>query len=322
MSKRKSSSRVCLVPSSCPRRSEVVVPAFDIRQHVNPETKKLIDDAIEILDRRKAGSLTKRGASNKIKEDIGEYRAMQRISNRFPSARSILVATRPNSVPIVDLLFETPDGRFIIVEAKFSSSGSVHFGRTNTSLWEFTPDGWHEVVPPPKTTVQMSPQWINNRVLELERSGKPGARRLAARLKQALFAGQVEAYTVPTDRTGEVLRTLDHTPELVSAFRRPGVQFRPQSTVAASVVGERGVGATERAVRDRGPGVGERSIEGRTAAAEAMDGPIGHRVDPGVEAAVRESAEVAASEGAEVAIREGGTIAARKGVVGRSARTV
>jgi hypothetical protein len=115
---------------------------FDLRQHINLRDPELLDEFRAILDRREQGSLTRRGAANIIKEDIGERQALDRLSRRFPGSVRAVVARRPNGVPILDAVLRTPDGEFVIVEAKFSSAGRARLGRTNSRMWVAVARGW------------------------------------------------------------------------------------------------------------------------------------------------------------------------------------
>lgn len=211
---------------------------FDLTQHINLRDPGLLEEFRHILTRRAEGNLTRRGASNKIKEQIGERQALDRIKRRFPGARELTVAVRPNRVPVLDIILVTQDGRFIVIEAKFSSSGQPHLGRNTSEIWTSSRGGWEPFRVQGGIT-QMSPSWIENRVLELERSG---FRRLAGQLNQALRAGNFNAYTVVTDSTGEVLRVIDHTDEWARSFQRQGVEFRTRSPTVEPVPAESPVG--------------------------------------------------------------------------------
>lgn len=268
---------------------------FDLTKHINVRDPELLEIFRQILDRRRAGSLKLAGASNMIKEEIGERNALNRIQSRFPGSRQLVMATRSNGVPVLDLLLVTEDGKMIVVEAKFSSSGRLNLGRSNSRLWLNTKRGWR-AVKIRRGTSQMSPRWIENRVIELE---KMGERRLAGRLKQALFNNNFEAYSVVTDRTGEVLTVRNHTPEWRQSFSRRGVEFRPQVAAAEATVAE---GSAARSVA-----AGDRAVANRITAGSVREAEV---------LAGRQATSLAVREGAQVAIR-GATIRGAARVVAR-----
>lgn len=267
---------------------------FDLTQNINLRDPELLDDFRQILDRRAAGSLKVRGASNKIKERIGERNALNRIQQRFPGSRQLVVATRSNGVPVLDMVLVDRNGKVIVVEAKFSSSGRLNLGRSNSRMWLNTSRGWRQIKIKGGTS-QMSPRWIENRVIELE---KMGHRRLAGQIKQALFSRNVEAYTIVTDRTGEVLRVHSHTDEWKAAYSNKGTQFRPQSTAARAGVVE---GTTARAAA-----TGDRAVANRVAAGAAR----------------KEAQAVAGSTARSLAVRQGAQVALRGAAVRTAARVV
>jgi hypothetical protein len=258
---------------------------FDLTQHINLRDPGLLEDFRHILMRRAEGNLTPRGAANKIKEAIGERQALERIQRRFPGARELMVALRPNRVPVLDIILVTPDGRFVVVEAKFSSSGVPHLGRSNGSIWVSRPGGWTRLNVRGGTT-QMSPAWIEKRIAELREFG---FRRVAGQLNQALRGGNFNAYTVVTDSTGEVLEVIDHTDDWARSFQRRGVELRTQSPTVEPAPTESPVGT--RAIDNRlGPGAVAEEAE--TVAARRA-GSMGVRKSG--EAAVRRTAVRAAA---------------------------
>lgn len=217
-----------------------------------------IDAFIRILDRRASGSIKAIGAANKIKEKIGENSALKHIQRRFPGSKPIAVVRRTNGVPVLDLLLETPDGKFVIVEAKYSSSGKLRLGKTNGKVFVITNQG-----PVPIKvkggTGQMSPQWIRNRYKEIQRIGKHNIeiRQLGKRLQVALHQGRFHALSVVTDSTGEVLLERDHTNEWLRSFTSEGTEFRAPSTFSSSVSP-----IVTKLPKNSPPSVGGRSTEG------------------------------------------------------------
>ena len=266
---------------------------FDLRQHINLRDPELLDEFRAILDRREQGSLTRRGAANIIKEDIGERQALDRLSRRFPGSVRAVVARRPNGVPILDAVLRTPNGEFVIVEAKFSSAGKARLGRTNSRMWVAVARGWQRVKLKGVTT-QMSPQWINERLIELGDTGDKAARRLAAEINQALRAGRVRALTVVTDSTGEVLKIIDHTEELQRSFTRAAPFRTPSPELPAPTAGR--------------PAAGDRAVSSRTTTAAAAE--------EAEALAARRASTVVARKGGEVAVRQA-AIRGAAGAVGR-----
>ena len=274
---------------------------FDLTQHINLRDPGLLDEFRHILTRREEGNLTGRGASNKIKEQIGERQALDRIKRRFPGARELIVAVRPNRVPVLDVILVTQDGRFIVIEAKFSSSGRAHLGRNNSEIWRSSRGGWEKFRVRGGIT-QMSPSWIENRILELRQSG---FRRLAGQLNQALRAGNFNAYTVVTDSTGEVLRVIDHTDEWARSFQRQGVEFRTRSPTVEPGAAESPRGPTVERVAAESP-AGTRATENRL----------------GAGAAAEEAETLAGRRAGSLAVRESGEAAVRRTAVRAAARAV
>lgn len=186
---------------------------------INLPDPEILDEFRYIVNRRNSGSLKPKGADAKIKERIGERNALQRIKRKFPGSNIVVVPTRRNGVPVLDLLMEAPDGKFIIVEAKFNTRGDLKLGKTNSK--SFLVDG--ENIIPIKVkggTQQMSPRWIEDRIRELKRLGKRDKeiRILAGRLEQSLHKGSFEAHSVVSDSTGEYILEKNHTQEWKDTF--------------------------------------------------------------------------------------------------------
>ncbi|HEX6997427.1 MAG TPA: hypothetical protein VF322_04740 [Gammaproteobacteria bacterium] len=264
---------------------------FDLTQHINLRDPELLDTFRAILERREQGSLKPAGAENKTKERIGERQALDRLSRRFPGAEPIVIARRPNGVPVLDLVLKTSDGHFVIIESKFSATGRVKLGRTISRMWVSTRRGWKAIKVRGATT-QMSPRWLEDRLAELVRYGQ---RRLAGELNQALRAGRFNAYTVLTDSTGEVLKVIDHTPEWARSYTRPDVELTPASPIPDPAVAPTSV-------------VGNRAVENRLTA-----GPV---VEEGEALLARRSATAGAREVTEVLARRAAVRGAAR-IVGR-----
>ncbi|MFL5963759.1 MAG: hypothetical protein ACJ757_12790 [Gaiellaceae bacterium] len=277
-----------------------IVGSFDLTKNINLKDPELLKTFRDILERRATGSLRARGASNKIKEEIGERQALDRLSRRFPGAVEAVVAKRANGVPILDAVLRKPDGGFVIVESKFSSAGHATLGRTNNRMWLPTKNGWKEVILR-RDTVQMSPKWIQDRLIELRETGDKIARRLAGELEHALREGRVNAFVITTDSTGEVLNVADRTTELQKAYMQPGTKVPTGGASAveagaerATAAGTRAAGAAEATVLEAGEEVGERAVSGRIASSLAVE--EGETLARGTSLVAREAVEVATRE--------------------------
>ena len=173
-----------------------------------PDTA-FMNDMREILERKRPGTphargpLTETGAIDKVKDVLGERNAIRLLRRKYPGAGVIQIARRGiHGAPVLDGLLRTADGRFIIIEAKWSDKGKPSLGRINGRQFVNDGMGWKEVKLP-KSIKQMSPAWVEAKIRELR--GKGGRnRRLAAELDRAYRAGRVVPYLVTTDDVGEV----------------------------------------------------------------------------------------------------------------------
>jgi hypothetical protein len=137
----------------------------------------------------------------------GELAAREYMKREYRGrAREIAVprrGRRGRGAPILDLLFETGDGEFVLIEAKANESP---LGKTQGRRFEHTSQGLRVV---PDTNVpQMSPQWFEERLAEL-RSHGPNGEALAKRLKRSWRSGKLRPLVVhaPLLRRGAYMTT-------------------------------------------------------------------------------------------------------------------
>src|SRR4051794_12737979 len=88
-----------------------------------PALGQLLDEARGIIDRRNSldDRLSGEGATNKLKESIGEYGARRHVERTFGSQiKTELVVPRRGvqGPPVLDIVYELVDGRIVVIEAK------------------------------------------------------------------------------------------------------------------------------------------------------------------------------------------------------------
>lgn len=79
-----------------------------------------------------------RGASNRLKGEYGET-----VSHEYFESLGYTRVSTPTHVnrPGIDAIYQKPDGSFVIVEAKFSSTGNGRLGNTKLDGPQMS-DGW------------------------------------------------------------------------------------------------------------------------------------------------------------------------------------
>jgi len=171
---------------------------------------EFMDEMREVLDRKQPGTshprgqLKEVGATNKIKDKLGERNAIAVLKRKFPGAGVVEVVNRGrHGAPVLDALLELPNGDFVVIEAKWSDKGKPTLGSIKKKIWINTGAGWKESEATRKVK-QMSPEWVEDKIHELRRRGGTKFKRLAAKLERAFHAGKILPIIVTTDDVGEV----------------------------------------------------------------------------------------------------------------------
>ncbi|MBB3020800.1 hypothetical protein FHR70_003888 [Microvirga lupini] len=116
---------------------------------------------------------------------------------------------------MLDYLFETANGEFVVVEAKAAKS---QLGWTKGRVLMIEPGGGAYFLEIPGDVQQFSPTWFEQRLAEMRGpKGDPASRRLAAELEASWRTGKIRALVIRAPegaRTAEVaLEILDHSDE-------------------------------------------------------------------------------------------------------------
>jgi hypothetical protein len=151
-----------------------------------PDARQLIDDSVEVLDRRTSSTpLAPAGESKALTEAVGEFGARDWAKRNFGAGIvEVPPIKRANGDPVLDQLFKTNDGRYVVIEAK---GGRGQKGATKRG-----------------TVPQFSPEWFKDRIDELRLLGQNG---LADDLDGAWRNGRIEAYEVYVDTEATALDT-------------------------------------------------------------------------------------------------------------------
>jgi len=177
-----------------------------------------------IIDRTRAGPLANmnlteldeaRGIANykpsaRLKQSsalVGDVAARDFIRLRYgPQARQI-VMRRANKVPVFDHLYEIRKGEFIVAEGKANQSP---LGRTNrkSRVWKAGAGGTRVAETTTRgAVIQFSPEWFEQRLVELRRDFGPEGRRLANQLEHAWREGKLHPAIL---RAPEANRTAEY----------------------------------------------------------------------------------------------------------------
>lgn len=120
----------------------------------------------------------------------------------------------PAGVPVLDWLFETGDGEFVVVEAK---SAKAELSHTRGRVIVFDPSGSGHFLDIPHQVQQFSPAWFRQRLEDLKNSGEQEFRRLAHRLELSWRAGKIRPLLIrapPGAHTTELaMEVLDYADE-------------------------------------------------------------------------------------------------------------
>ncbi len=177
----------------------------------NPE-KLLLEELGKIRKALKDGTLKEEELKNKISEAIGEAGARRFILNREKDnlLGEVKVPTRGKGAPVLDLLFETKDGRLIHIEAKGGSGKLKYVLERKFGADDETGSGAVRKLKGELSVLQNTPKWFQDRMDEIRGRGN---HRLASKLDQAWRRGKLESYTVKTTIRGEIKEIKDHTIE-------------------------------------------------------------------------------------------------------------
>ena len=129
---------------------------------------------------------------NKVRELLGEEGARLATINKYGSAARtppVVVPRRgAKGAPILDLLFELEDGRFVLVESKY---GTAPLGRVQDRHVKLVSVSGGKVTMTPlplkEQVEQLSPLWVKDRIAEIAKQDAA----LAKRLKEAVDQGQL-----------------------------------------------------------------------------------------------------------------------------------
>jgi len=136
---------------------------------------------------------------------VGEVAARDFVQREYRGqAKEIDVMRRGGKTPVIDLLFETGKGEFVVVEAKANQSP---LGKTNRRVFRSDRRGRLKIGKLRKDVEQFSPVWFEQRLAELRRDFGPEGRRLANRLEHAWQNGKLRAILVRAPDAG---RTAEH----------------------------------------------------------------------------------------------------------------
>lgn len=189
---------------------------------------------------------------NNSKGLTGEVVARDWVKATYGSRAQLrTVMLRTNGVPVMDLVFETAPGEFVVVEAKAHDS-KLSF--TNERVWIVDPESAVRPVSIAQEVEQVSPKWFRQRFEEMRGPfGDAESRRLANQLEASWHGGRMRVLAIrdfpnpkSTERAFQVLDYTDGMNADVGAVARHRVPER-------SAVGSRASGTlVERAVSSPG----------------------------------------------------------------------
>ncbi len=167
---------------------------------------------VEELERaRKIAAYDARAVANYSEALVGEVIARDWVTSAYRGrAKLRAVMVRPGGVPVLDYLFETGNGEFVVVEAKAARS---QLGWTKGRVLMVGPEGILYPLELPGTVQQFSPTWFDHRLEEMVgANGDRASKRLAAELGQSWRAGKIRAVVI---RAPEGARTTELAMEVV-----------------------------------------------------------------------------------------------------------
>ncbi len=164
-------------------------------------------------------------------------------------ANLVAVMKRPNRVDVLDLVFETGRGEFVVVEAKASDSS---LGRTGERVIAVGAPGEAQIVKVAEDVEQMSPRWFEQRLEELRgKYGSAYSRRLANRLEHSWRSGKLRPLVVRAPRgalsTELAFEVVDYSDEWNAHVGAQPQHHLPQDRSPA-----RGGTPTQRGISSRG----------------------------------------------------------------------
>src|SRR5215471_2693747 len=172
---------------------------------------------LEELERaRKIVTYKARGVANYSEALVGEVIARDWVQSAYKGrAKLRAVMARPGGVPVLDYLFETGNGEFVVVEAKAFNS---QLGWTKGRILMVGPGGTLYPLELPGTVQQFSPTWFGNRLEEMVgKNGDHASKKLAHELGESWRAGKIRALVIRAPagaKTTEVaLEIIDYSDE-------------------------------------------------------------------------------------------------------------
>ena len=139
--------------------------------------------------------------SAKLKQSagvVGEVAARDFVRREYRGAAKEVRVMSRGVTPLLDLVFETAKGEFVVVEAKANESP---LGRTERRVFKGGPRGKLTKGIVPKVVEQFSPEWFEQRLADL-RKHSPEGRRLANRLQHAWQNGKLRPILVRAPEAG------------------------------------------------------------------------------------------------------------------------
>lgn len=172
---------------------------------------------LEELERaRKIVTYDARAVANYSEALAGEVTARDWVQSTYKGrAKLRAVMARPGGVPVLDYLFETGNGEFVVVEAKAFES---RLGWTKGRILMAGPGGTLYPLELPGTVQQFSPTWFGNRLEEMVgKNGDHASKKLAHELGESWRAGKIRALVIRAPagaKTTEVaLEIIDYSDE-------------------------------------------------------------------------------------------------------------
>ena len=152
----------------------------------------LLSDAMRIAGYSPSAKL------NQSKGMVGEVAARDFVTREYRGAAKEVPVMLRGTTPILDGVFETAKGEFVVVEAK---ANSAQLGRTNRKVFKGGSRGGLRKAKLHRDVVQFSPVWFEQRLAELRRHSPEGG-RLANRLEHAWQNGKLRPLIVRAPEAG------------------------------------------------------------------------------------------------------------------------
>ena len=207
---------------------------------------------------------------------VGEQAARDWVRREYRGrAREIAVPRRGGATPVLDLVFETGPGEYVVIEAKGNigpEEKEVRLGTSKRKSIRTTPQGFQPYSDRKGLTQFRDPEWFELKLKELKKDFGPEGDALAKRLNRSWRAGKLRPIIVHAPLTG---LTAEHirAPEDLSSRWNAHVQAENRHklpsyntkfvpiTDPARLIGpsptnvERGVEAAEKAILPSEPPV-------------------------------------------------------------------